>query len=141
MIPIYVASRGSESGCARVRRVIDLLAPHGFRATFDWTIDMLANFAAGRRDHDLSFEEKKAYAQKDAKAVREAQIVIYLEDEKSEGSASEVGIAIGTDKMIYASCPGTPRCLFACLADRIFKTDDELVAALIGTLDRQHSAR
>lgn len=131
MIPIYVASRGSEAGCARVRRVLDALAPHGFQSTLDWTIGMLANFAAGRRDVDLTFEEKREYATKDAKAVRDARIVVYLEDEKSEGSASEVGIALEAQKVVYASCAGVPRCLFVCLADKIFATDDELVAALI----------
>lgn len=128
----YIATRGTEAGIVRARKVRDALTAAGHVWTHDWTIQMEANFAAGKRDVDLTFEEKKAYAALDRDAVHAADWLIYLEDEKSEGSVGEFCYADATKRIgTVAVCAGIPRCLFVTLADYIVRTDEEAVALVL----------
>ena len=130
MNKIYIATRGSEAGIIRHNKVRDALAPY-YSLTFDWSIGMRENFAKGIRDTDLTFEQKRELAVIDRRGVLDADVVVYLEDEKSEGSAGEFCYAEHAGKTLFAVCAGIPRCLFVTLADRIFRTDEELVAFMI----------
>lgn len=123
----YIATRGNEKGIARARKVRDALNALGYVWTFDWTLDMEANFAAGRRDTDLTLAEKTSYALKDRDAVQRAHVTIYLEDEKSEGSAGELCFANAFNRVLVVVAPGIPRCLFATLAAKFCGTDEEAV--------------
>lgn len=124
----YIATRGNEKGIERARKVRDALNALGYVWTFDWTIDMEANFAAGKRDTDLTLAEKTRYAASDLAAVKRAHVTIYLEDEKSEGSAGELCLALAFNRVLVVVAPGIPRCLFATLAAHFSGTDEDAVA-------------
>lgn len=128
----YIATRGSPQGIKRARAVRDALAAFGHDWTFDWTIAMERNFADGIRDTDLTFDGKKTYAALDRDAVKSADVLIYLEDEKSEGSAGEFCYADAWKIPTIVVCPGTtPRCLFMTWATHIVRTDEEAVALVL----------
>lgn len=137
----YIATRGTEAGIVRARKVRDALSAAGHVWTLDWTIQMEANFATGKRDSDLTFEDKRAYAALDRKAVQDADVVIYLEDEKSEGSAGEFCYADAWGIPTIASCPGIARCLFVTWATHIVCTDEEAAAKALALFAAQASER
>lgn len=141
MAYFYIATRGNEAGIARARAVRDALVAAGHTWTFDWTLDMEKNFAAGRRDTDLTFDEKQEYAVKDRDAVLLADIVIYLQDEKSEGSAGEFCYAEAKGIETIAVCAGVPRCLFVTLATHIVETDADAIALARDLLARHTRPR
>jgi hypothetical protein len=141
-VKYYIATRGSEAGIVRARKVRDALAAHGHVWTLDWTIQMEANFATGKRDSDLTFEDKRAYAALDRQAVQNADVVLYLEDEKSEGAAGEACFAIAYGVLLVAVVPNPiPRCLFVTMANWIFRTDDAAVGFVLSRASEIEEAK
>jgi hypothetical protein len=146
---VYIATRGDAQGIARWREIAAAVRAAGHTITHDWTIDIENERDKGVYDHDLTWEQKAAYAEKDMRGVMDADVLIYdAPHKKSEGAAYELGVhhakrdlikRLSTLKgmdILRALFPcasiviGDAQCLFAARSDYRVSTIDEAIAKL-----------
>lgn len=155
---VYIAGRGDAEGIARWRELAALVIAAGHTITYDWTLDIERERAKGVHDHDLTLEQRRPYADRDARGVMDADVFVYqAPHEKSEGAAYEMGahhMKRDLIKFLMQSFPileavlpvasisvGDAKCLFASRCDHHVSTNDEVIALLaqIESSDRSGS--
>lgn len=117
-IKVYVAG-GSDERLDRARPVIEFLQGEGITVPYDWT-------RSPGYDRELTPAESEQQARLDFDAIRAADIVwIMAPAAKSEGAATELGIALALGKTVFISgrYAVIPSRLFNLLAGRIFSSD------------------
>lgn len=144
---VYIAGRGDAEGIARWRVLAALVRAAGHNVTYDWTQDIERERAKGVHDHDLTLEQRRPYADADARGVFDADVFIYdTPHEKSEGAAYEMGAhhmkrdliasliptfpALKLMQPIASICIGPAKCLFASRCDYHVQTNEEALAVL-----------
>lgn len=132
MSSIYLAGASSEvDQCEAYMR---LLRDAGWRVTFDWTVGLRANQAAGKRDIDLTLEEMRSYASADLEGVRQADWIWVLAPEPPNASTGcwvELGDALRSGRGRVVVSGHWRRCIFAALAGQRFALHDEALAWLL----------
>ncbi len=119
---VYVAG-GSDERIEVARRAIDLLTARGFTVTHDWT-------RCEGYDREHSEEERSAWARLDVEGVKSADVVwLMAPSVKSEGAATEIGIAIGRGVPFVISGPRARGNIFSMLATMIFDNHVEALAS------------
>lgn len=144
---VYIAGRGDAEGIARWRVLAALVRAAGHVVTYDWTQDIERERAKGVQDHDLTLEQRRPYADADAKGALDADVFIYdTPHEKSEGAAYEMGVhhakrdliaaliptipALKLMQPIASICIGPAKCLFASRCDFHVQTNEEAMEVL-----------
>lgn len=123
---VYLASSSAPVEVETTERYMRALRAHGVEVTYDWT-------PSARRFNALPIDERTTASVdrrevfRDAMGVRAADVVwVRVTPTKSEGAATELGVAYGMQKFILVS--GSPaslqRCVFSALADRTHHSDD-----------------
>ncbi len=115
---LYIAG-GSDERLTVVRHFVDRVIACGVTITHDWT-------RCESYDRACADEDMRACAIADAKGVESADLVwIIVPSNKSEGSATEIGIACGRKIPFIASGPRARGNIFALLAVRIFDMHEQ----------------
>jgi nucleoside 2-deoxyribosyltransferase len=123
-VRIYVAG-GSDERIEVARHAIDMLIKNGFTVTHDWT-------RCEGYDRIHTDDERRAWAGLDVEGVRSADVVWAMAPaEKSEGTATEIGIALALGKLLIVSGPRARGNIFATLAAQIHETHDRAFRAIV----------
>jgi hypothetical protein len=129
---VYIAAAARELD--RAKRMIAAARALGtVEITRDWTPDIDAAQAAGKRDADYSGEERRTFAAADLFAVRTAHVVWLLAPEEGgRGSWVEFGYALGSapHASTIVSGPFARHSIFTELAHHVVQTDDEALRVL-----------
>ncbi len=112
---IYVAGKAIE----RARAVMDALTAQGHTITYDW----IATLSAG---------PTKEIAIKEAEAVRDSDLLVYLWEGDQESARYEAGMAMGLEKPVVVS--GNSEAFFFKLPNVYCVESDELIVAKVGEL-------
>jgi hypothetical protein len=128
---IYVA--GSSRDRTYVRNLVEALQSRGWTVTFDWT--NFHGFDVPEPSAEVLAEVLAEGARLDAEGVRRARVFWYVAPERlSEGSATELGMALALGKEVVVSGPVTQHRVFPRLAARTFAKHDEALAYLCGSV-------
>lgn len=128
---VYVAGSSVEhERCAAFMRQVEQL---GHTIALDWTVQVRAALAEGRKDSELSMLTRQTIAQDDADAVERCNLFVLLSpfDAPSPGCFIEFGMACVQDPFDTQRCVAVVRdvgardSLFFGLADKFFSTAAE----------------
>ncbi len=127
---LYIAG-GSDERLTVVRPFIDRMIDCGVTITHDWT-------RCEGYDREHTDEERRTWALADAKGVESSDLVwIIVPDAKSEGAATEIGIARGRRIQFIASGTRARGNIFVLLAASIFDTHDAAFGAIVEVHEKE----
>jgi len=127
---LYIAG-GSDERLTVVRPYIDRMIAHGVTITHDWT-------RCEGYDREHTDDERRAWALADEKGVESADLVwIIVPDAKSEGSATEIGIARGRRIQFIASGARARGNIFVLLAASIFDAHESAFRAIVDVHEKE----
>lgn len=126
---IYLTGASSEAGACAV--AMQRLRDAGHVVTFDWTLSVLANQAAGRTDVDLPDHDRRRFAREDLEGILDADTVWLRAPASgtSRGCWVELGAALVSQAVLIVS--GDDRAsIFTSLANMTFATHDDALRRL-----------
>jgi len=138
MISVYVA--GASGNKERARAFMDRVrARDDMQISYDWIADVDAAAASGVEDHALTDDDRFRYAQKDLRAICEANAMVALLGDDSRGVWVELGYAIALKEAeldnveTIITAGGDKRSIFTVdpMIDLECVDDDEAFAALV----------
>ena len=119
---IYVAGKNLE----RARSMMDLLLKNGHTITFDWITDI---------ENEINPTQK---ARDERKAVKQADVLVYLWEGDQESARYEAGMAMGLNKPIIVSGFPKKNSFFLSLPEIISVSSDDEILASLKSLEKQN---
>ena len=134
-LKVYVAGSVRE----RMERAVPVIAElraAGVEITLDWTADIDPSANETSSDADVPDYVRYRAAQDDMDGVKRADFVLFLapDERGSSGAWTELGIALASKIPVIVTGQKARRTIFTSMSHRIFATDAEGIAFLIGEL-------